>query len=74
MSAAISALTGGRPVRVRIGPLAGDQAAVPAQDGAGGDEPMCSQLSRQERNAKFLWSEAWRQVLNHHPLSRILLL
>jgi hypothetical protein len=33
---------------VRIGPLAGDQAAVPAQDGAGSDEPVCSQLSRQE--------------------------
>jgi hypothetical protein len=26
----------------------GDQAAVPAQDGAGGDEPVCSQLCRQE--------------------------
>ena len=33
---------------VRIGPLAGDQAAVPAQDGAGGDQPVRSQLSGQE--------------------------
>ena len=29
-------------------PLAGDQAAVPAQDGAGGDQPLRSQPSRQE--------------------------
>ena len=33
---------------VRIGPLAGDQLAVPAQDGAGGDQPVRSQASRQE--------------------------
>ena len=33
---------------VRVGPFAGDQAAVPAQDGAGGDQPVCSQLCRQE--------------------------
>jgi len=29
-------------------PLAGDQAAVPAQDGAGGDQPVRSQPCRQE--------------------------
>jgi hypothetical protein len=33
---------------VRIGPLADDQAAVPAQDGTGGDQPVRSQPSRQE--------------------------
>jgi hypothetical protein len=33
---------------VRIGPLAGDQAAVPAQDGARGDEPVPSQPCWQE--------------------------
>ena len=38
-----------RPSRpVRIGLLAGGQAAVPAQDGAGGDQPVRSQPSRQE--------------------------
>ena len=38
-----------RPSRtVRIGPLAGDQAAVPAQVGAGGDQPVRSQPCRQE--------------------------
>ena len=38
-----------RPSRlVRIGPLAGDQAAVPAQDGAGGDQPVRPQPGRQE--------------------------
>ena len=38
-----------RPSRpVRIGPLPGDQAAVPAQDGAGGGQPVCSQPCRQE--------------------------
>ena len=38
-----------RPSRlVRIGPLAGDQAAVPPQDGAGGDQPVRSPPSRQE--------------------------
>jgi hypothetical protein len=32
-----------RPSRpVRIGPLSGDQTAVPAQDGAGGDQPVRS--------------------------------
>ena len=40
---------GRRPSRpVRIGPLAGDQAAVPAQDGAGGDQPVSPQPGRQE--------------------------
>ena len=48
ISAAISALTGGRPVRLRVGPLAGDQAAVPPQDGAGGDQPVRPQPCRQE--------------------------
>ncbi len=33
---------------VRVGPFAGDEAAVPAQDGAGGDEPVRSQPGRQE--------------------------
>ncbi len=33
---------------VGVGPLAGDQAAVPAQDGAGCDQPMRSQVYRQE--------------------------
>jgi hypothetical protein len=33
---------------VRVGPLAGDQAAVPAQDGAGRDQPVYPQRSRQE--------------------------
>ena len=33
---------------VRVGPLAGDQAAVPAQDGAGGDQPVHPQPCRQE--------------------------
>ena len=32
---------------VRMGPLAGDQTAVPAEDGAGGDQPVRSQLCRQ---------------------------
>jgi hypothetical protein len=36
MSAAISVLAGGGLVRFRVGPRAGDQAAVPAQDGARG--------------------------------------
>jgi len=31
-----------------MAPLAGDQATVPAQDGAGTDESACSQLRRQE--------------------------
>jgi hypothetical protein len=51
MSAAISALTGGRPVRWGQGPLAGGQAAVPAQDDAGSDQPVCSQPSGQEDGA-----------------------
>ena len=39
ISVAISALTGGRPVRV--GPFPGDQAAVPPpKDSAGGDQPV----------------------------------
>jgi hypothetical protein len=33
---------------VRVGPVASDQAAVPAQDGAGGDQSADSQLCRQE--------------------------
>ena len=33
---------------MRAGPVAGDQAAVPAQDGTGGDQPVRSQLCRQE--------------------------
>ena len=33
---------------VRVGPSAGDQAAVPPQHGAGGDQPVRPQLSRQE--------------------------
>ena len=41
MSATISALTDGRPIR-------GDQAAAPAQDGAGGDEPVHPQLCWKE--------------------------
>ena len=38
-----------RPSRpARIGPLPRDQAAVPAQDGAGGDEPVHPQLCWQQ--------------------------
>jgi hypothetical protein len=38
-----------RPSRsVRVSPLAGDEAAVPAQDGAGGDQPVHPQLCWQE--------------------------
>jgi hypothetical protein len=38
-----------RPSRpVGIGPLPGDQGAVPAQDGAGGDQPVYPQPCRQE--------------------------
>ena len=33
---------------VRVCPLAGDEAAVPAQDGAGGHQPVRSQLPGQE--------------------------
>ena len=33
---------------VRVGPLAGDQAAVPPQDGAGGDQPVHPKPWRQE--------------------------
>jgi hypothetical protein len=34
-----------RPARaVRMGPFPGDQAAVPPQDGARGDQAVCSQL------------------------------
>src|ERR1017187_6890839 len=33
---------------VRVGPVAGDQAAVPAQDGAGGDQPVRLQPPGQE--------------------------
>jgi hypothetical protein len=48
MSAAVSALTGGRPRAVRVGLLLCDQAAVPAQDGAGRDQPVRPQLMWQE--------------------------
>jgi hypothetical protein len=34
---------------VRAGPLAGDQAAVPPQDGAGGDQPVHPQPCRKSR-------------------------
>jgi len=38
-----------RPSRpVGVGPLAGDQAAVPPQDGARGDQPVRSQRSREQ--------------------------
>jgi len=38
-----------RPPRwVRVSPLAGDQATVPPQDGARGDQPVHPQLRRQE--------------------------
>jgi len=33
---------------VRVGPVAGDQATVPSQDGARGDQPVRSQPPRQE--------------------------
>jgi len=36
----------------RTGQLSGDQAAVPPQDGGGGDQPVCPQPSRQERNPR----------------------
>jgi hypothetical protein len=39
-SDAISALTGGRPRPAGIGPLAGDQTAVPPKDGTGGNQPV----------------------------------
>ena len=48
MRAAISALTGGPSRPVRIGPLPGDKATVPAQDGAGGDQPVHPRPCRQE--------------------------
>ena len=34
---------------MQVGPVAGDQAAVPAQDGAGGDQPVGSQLAGRSR-------------------------
>jgi hypothetical protein len=38
-----------RPSRpMRVGPLAGDEAAMPAQDGAGGDQPVHPQPRGQE--------------------------
>jgi hypothetical protein len=46
ISAAISALTGGRPVW-GVGLLLCDQAAVPPQDGAGRDQPVRPQRSGQ---------------------------
>jgi hypothetical protein len=46
MSAVISALAGGRPLPVRAGRRAVDQAAVPAQDGAGRDQPVPPQPCR----------------------------
>jgi hypothetical protein len=33
---------------VRVGPVPGDQAAMPPQDGAWGDQPVHPQASRQE--------------------------
>ena len=48
ISVTISALTGGRPARFGVGPLPGDQAAVPPQDGAGGDQPAHSRPCRQQ--------------------------
>ena len=46
MSAATSALTGGRPVRFQVSPLSGNQAAVPGQEGAGGDQSVHPQPSQ----------------------------
>jgi hypothetical protein len=37
---------------VRVGPLPGDQAAVPPQDGTGGDQPMRPQPSRREADQR----------------------
>jgi hypothetical protein len=37
---------------VRAGPLAGDQAAVPSQDGAGGDKAVHPQPCRQESDQR----------------------
>jgi hypothetical protein len=48
ISEAISALAGGRPVRRGVGPFTGGQAAVPAQDGARGDQPVHPQPCWQE--------------------------
>jgi hypothetical protein len=48
ISAVISSLTGGRPCPVRVGPVAGDQAAVPAQDGGGSNQPVQPQPWRQQ--------------------------
>jgi hypothetical protein len=48
MSAAVSALTGGRPVPCGVGPLPGDQAPVPSQDGAGYDQPVHPQPGGQQ--------------------------
>jgi hypothetical protein len=52
MSAAISVLTWGpsRPVRVR--PLPGDQATVPPEHGAGCDQPVHPQRSRQQADQR----------------------
>ena len=50
---------------VRVGPLAGDQAAVPAQDGAGGDEPVCSQFRLEKARAAAAlddWDEVFATV------------
>ncbi len=44
MSAATSALAAARPVQVS--PLSGNQAAVPAQEGAGGDQSVRPQPSQ----------------------------
>ena len=48
ISAAISALTVRPSCPVRVAPLASDQTTVPAQDGAGGDQPVHPQPCRQE--------------------------
>jgi hypothetical protein len=37
---------------VQVGPVAGDQAAVPAQDGAGSDQPVHSQPWQQESDQR----------------------
>jgi len=48
----VDALTRWPSHPVRIGPLAGNQAAVPAQDGAGRDQPVRPQLCRQESDQR----------------------
>jgi len=48
ISSMTSALTGGRPARSGVGPVAGDQTPVPSQHGARGDQAVHSQPRRQE--------------------------